>query len=285
MANVTALMLNAAPGSSLVTQQSAHVLVSEAGAGAALAGLMMTALEEPGPLPPVEAWQQVFRRRGDTQGPPVALAVLENTHTRAGGVPLPVDYTRSVVDSARAHGVAVHLDGARLFDAAQALGTTPSVLAQGVDTVSISFNKGFGAPIAAALAGSAAAIARALVLRQRLGGGLRPIGPAAAATLAGLDDCSHFARSHGLARRLADGLAGIAGLAVESVAPRTNIVIIRLEPPLGAAVCCERLAREGLLAMPLNESRVRFVTYRDITVEQVEAALGIVRGVMSTFRA
>lgn len=276
MANTTALMLGAEPGSCVVTQQGAHVLISEAGAGAALGGLWLTAVDDPGPLPSVASWQRALGIAPDAQRPPIALCVLENTHNRGGGVPLPVDYVRDVAALARARGARLHLDGSRIFNAACALGVTPAALASDFDTVSISLNKAFGAPIAAALAGSTAAIERALVLRQRLGGGLRPIGPAAAATLAGLDDTSHIARSHELAARLASGLRAIPHLTLDLPAHPTNIVVAQLTPPWTAAALCERLATRGLLAIPLTADRVRFVTYRDVTADQIDRAIAIV---------
>lgn len=280
MANTTALMLGAAPGSCVVTQQEAHVLVSEAGAGAALGGVQMSAVEAPGAMPPIAAWERALGAIADTQRPPVALCVLENTHNRGGGVALPTDYVDAVVALARKHGARVHLDGARLFNAACALAVAPSALASGFDTVSVSLNKGFGAPIAAVLAGSTAMIERALVLRQRLGGGLRPIGPAAAATLAGLNDFSHIAKTHELAQRLAAGLATVPGLDVDELPRRTNIVIVRARVSQAAAALCASFAARGLLALPLEPERIRFVVYRDITAAHIDRALDIVRHVM-----
>ena len=148
---------------------------------------------------------------------------------------------------------------------------------RGFDTVSVSLNKGFGAPIAAVLAGSAATIDAALPLRQRLGGGIRPTGPAAAATLTGLHDLGHFGDVHALATRLAAGLRDIAGLKVEEMAVRTNMVVARVDAPDDAAGLCARFAARGLLALPFDAQRIRFVVYRGITAEEVERAIAIVR--------
>ncbi len=275
MANTTALMLGAPPGTRVVTQDDAHVLISEAGAGAALGGLVMTAVGTPGAMPPLAAWERVMADAGDAQRPPPRLCVLENTHNRGGGVPLPPDYVDAVAALARARGVGLHLDGSRLFDAACALDTSVAMLAAAFDTVSVSLNKGFGAPIAAMLAGSAGAIAAALPIRQRLGGGLRPTGPSAAATLAGLDDLSHFAEIHALAARLATGLAERAGLAVEATPRRTNMVVIEAPAPHDASAFCARLAAGGLLALPFGPRRLRFVVYRSIGPAQIERAIAI----------
>jgi len=280
MANTTALMLSAVPGSCVVTQQGAHVLVSEAGAGAALGGLVMSAVDTPGAMPPIEAWERAVGATADTQRPAVRLCVLENTHNRGGGVALAVTYVSAIVALARKHGARLHLDGARLFNAACALDVEPSALACGFDTVSVSLNKGFGAPIAAALAGSVATIERALVLRQRLGGGVRPLGPAAAATLAGLDDFSHIAKTHELAQRLATGLAAIPGLDVDEPPRRTNIVMVRVREPQAASTLCASFAARGLLVLPIEADRIRFVVYRDITSTHIDHSLDIVRDVM-----
>ena len=282
MANTTAMMLGATPGSRVVTQEDAHVLISEAGAGAALGGLVMTSVGVPGALPPLDAWDRAFGDGGDTQRPPVRLCVLENTHNRSGGVPLPRNEVAAVVALARTRNVGLHLDGSRLFDAACALDTSAAEFVAGFDTVSISLNKGFGAPIAAALAGSAAAIEAALVIRQRLGGGIRPTGPAAAATLVGLDDFAHFTEVHALARQLTKDLSAQAGLAVEAMPLRTNMVIVLAQPPHNAHGLCERLAARGLLALPFDAQRIRLVVYRGVTAVDIARAVAIARDVMST---
>ncbi|HVF63391.1 MAG TPA: GntG family PLP-dependent aldolase [Casimicrobiaceae bacterium] len=277
MANTTAMMIGAPPGSRVVTQDGAHVLVSEAGAGAALGGLVMTSVGAPGALPPIDAWACAFADGGDAQRPPVRLCVLENTHNRGGGVPLPRDEVAAVVALARGRNIGLHLDGSRLFNAACAFETSAAELAAGFSTVSISLNKGFGAPIAAALAGSGAAIEAALVIRQRLGGGIRPTGPSSAATLVALDDFAHFAEVHALARRLAEGLSTQPGIAVEAMPLRTNMVIVRAQPPYDAPDICARFATRGLLVLPYNAQRIRFIVYRGVTAAQIERALTIVR--------
>jgi threonine aldolase len=268
MANTVSLLLNASPGSTVITQPGAHVVVSEANAGAALGGLRMTAVEGAGAMPPLSAWRSGLSVEPDAQRAPVALAVLENTHTRSGGVALTQHYVNGVADIARAAGTRLHLDGARLLYAACALETSPAVLAAPFDTVSLSLNKTVGAPIAAVLAATASAIERALPLRQRLGGGLRPSGAASASALAGLEDLSHIAEANRLAARLARGLAGMRTVALEP--PQTNLVLITVAPPWTAASVCERLANAGVLALPVGPDQIRFATYRGITGEDID---------------
>lgn len=281
MANTVGLMLGAPHGSTVVTQQGAHMLTSEANAGAALGGVWMTAVDGPGALPPIASWERALAGTPDAQRSRVALVVLENTHNRSGGVALPQAYHEQVATLAGAAGARLHLDGSRLFYAACALDAAPDALARRFHTVSISLNKTIGAPVAAALAGSAADIEHALTLRQRLGGGLRPTGAASAATLAGLDDLAHIATSLTLAGRLAAALADIPFIAPERPPRQTNIVIAQVTAPWTAAALCERLAASGILALPMAADRVRFVTYRGITSDQVDRAVECVRGILS----
>lgn len=280
MANTTALLLQAPPGSTVVAQQGAHMLVSEANAGATFGGVWMTAVDSEGARPPLAAWQRALGVAPDAQRSPLSLVLLENTHNPTGGVALPAAYGAEVVALAHASGARVHLDGSRLFYAAAALATTPHALASGADTVSVSLNKTFGAPIAAALAGTAASIERALTIRQRLGGGLRPIGAAAAATLAGLDDLSHVAASNARAGRLADALAESPRVAVERPPEQTNIVLATLTAPWTAARLCARLAQDGVLALPVGPDRVRFVTYRGIGDAAIDTAIARVQAAL-----
>ena len=279
MANLTAALLLGRRGTRAVMPRDSHVLTSEAGGMAAFAGLIADPLPGDVAMPDLESWRRAAAV-GDEQKPPASLFVLENTHNRAGGIAVPAEYSDAVVAVGRASGVALHLDGSRLFNAAAALGTTVADLARGFDTVSVSLNKSFGSPIAAALAGSRALIEQAVTVRQRLGGGIRPTGPAAAATLAGLDE-SHCHETHALAAKLASGLASIPGLRVDTSGTRTNIVVAEIvDANLSAPALRYRLAHDGLLAIPFDARRLRFTTYRGITAQDVEQAIAIVDRVM-----
>jgi threonine aldolase len=280
MANLTAALLLGRRGTRVVTQRDAHVLTSEAGGLAAFAGLVSDPLPGDGATPDIEYWRRAAAA-GDEQKPRASLFVLENTHNRAGGIAVPPDYSHAVIAIARDSGIALHLDGARIFNAAAALGLSVAKLAEGFDTVSVSLNKAFGAPIGAVLAGSQALIADALTIRQRLGGGIRPTGPAAAATLAGLEHATHFAETHALAAALARGLAAISGLRVDAEGVRTNIVVAEVvREDLTALELRDRLAREGLLALPFDVRRLRFITYRGMGPGDIDAAIAIVERVM-----
>lgn len=284
MANLTAALLLGSRGSRAVMQRDAHMLTSEAGGMAAVAGLLADPLPGDAAMPQLESWRRAATI-GDEQKPAASLFVLENTHNRAGGIALPVGYCREVVAIGRAAGTALHLDGSRIFNAAAAFGVPVAELAKGFDTVSISLNKTFGAPIAAALVASHALIEKAVTVRQRLGGGIRPTGPAAAAALAGLD-VSQVSETHALAATLARGLASIPGLRVDTVGTRTNIVVAQIaHAGLTAPLLRDRLARDGLLALPFDVGRLRFITYRGITAQHIDAAIAIVQRVMRELAA
>jgi threonine aldolase len=279
MANLTAALLLGRPGTRAVMQRDAHMLTSEAGGIAAFAGLLPDPLPGDAAMPPLESWRRAAAI-GDEQKPAASLLVLENTHNRAGGIAVPAQYAHDVVATGRAAGIGVHLDGSRLFHAAAALRVPVHALAAGFDTVSISLNKAFGGPLAAALVASRALIEQAVTLRQRLGGGIRPTGPSAAATLAGLED-TELHETHVRAAALAQGLASIPGLRVDTGGRRTNIVVAEITSAgLTAPLLRDRLACEGLLALPFDAHRLRFITYRGITAQDIDAAVGIVERVM-----
>jgi threonine aldolase len=273
MANEVALMLLTSPGDLVLAPARPHVVTSEAGAPAALAGVAVVELPDQGPCPPASAWREAARAPHDELKPRIAALVLENTHNRSGGIPIDAADARAVVAVARAHGLRAHLDGSRLFNAAVACRVAPAALCEGFDTVAISLNKGLGAPLGAMLAGSAALMARAIVLRQRLGGGMRPTGIVSAAALVALEDWTHLAIDHDRARALAMGLADVRGIRVDVEAVRTNIVVAEVAEGGDAAQACARLASHGVLALPFGTSRIRLVTYRDIDDDDVARAV------------
>lgn len=279
MANTTAMiLLGGARGSIVLTQPGAHVLVSEGGAGAALAGLMLQAVGDAiaAAMPTLQAWRDNMAP-GDVQRSSPHLCVVENTHNRAGGVALAPAYIDDVVALARGHGLALHCDGSRLLYAAQALAVEPARLVAGFDSVSISLNKTLGAPVGAVLAGSAQLIARALVLRQQLGGGMRPVAGICAASLAGMHELESLRHVMPLARQLAQGLTGCEGLVVQSPAGITNLVIVGLRPDKDTDDFLRRMEGNGLLALKLGPHRVRFAVYRGITEPQIQQAIRIAR--------
>lgn len=268
MGNIIALTAHLSRGDVFLAPAGAHVLVSELGTPAWLAGGMPVALPHdagPGRVSPAA----VVAAAG-APGPYYALRTtllcLENTHNVAGGTVTTVDQHAELVAAARTAGLAVHLDGARIWNAAVALGVTPAALAAGVDSVQVCLSKGLGAPVGSVVAGSTAFVAQARRLRKMLGGGVRQGGVLAAAGLVALARRDELAHDHLAAAELAAGLRE-RGWQVDD--PQTNIVVATV-PDLAATV--RELAAVGVLAVPLG-GRVRFVTHRDAGLDDVREAL------------
>jgi len=272
MANLIALMLHLRRGERFLAPAQAHVLGSELGTGAWLAGGMPEALPwegGPGRITPMQVW-----RAAGGPGPYYSLRTtllcLENTHNFAGGTCLPEAEHRALVEQAQARGLKVHLDGARLWHAAAAQDTAPAALAWGVDTVSVCLSKGLGAPMGSVLCGSRDAVEAARRLRKMLGGGVRQGGVMAAAGLAALDYLPRIPEDHAKARRLADGLRAMGFTAGP---PQTNILLVPV-PDAPAAVAILEDARVRVL--PVGSS-LRFITHRDLAEADVTEALERIR--------
>jgi threonine aldolase len=257
MANQAALRVLSRPGCKVVAEERTHVLIYEWGGPAIHSGLVMQGLVADAGRPTPEQVEEI-----DEFGPGSVL-VLENTHRSSGGRIWPFEDFRATVDAARARGAAVHLDGARLFNAAVAAGIEPAAWGRLADTVTICFSKGLGCPFGAILAGPAETIERAWEGKFLFGGALRQSGIASAAMLYALDhNVERLADDHARARRLAEGI-GIDPATVE-----TNFVSIPDEPGLRARLL-ERDVRVG----GLRPGRLRAVTHLDIGDEDIEQAI------------
>jgi threonine aldolase len=269
MANLVALLTFCEPGDAVVLESSSHVLTSEA------MGIVDVARLEPCSLYAADgrlAPGDVDELLAETHAP---LLVLENTHTRAGGTVLSVETTRALVDVAQSHDCRVHVDGARLVNAAVALGVPLAELAVGVNSVALSLNKGLSAPMGAVLAGSDAVVARARTMLHRLGGAtVHRAGIAAAAGLVALDTMvDRIADDHRRARELANRLATIPGLRLEPARVETNIVLVDVSGAgLTAAELVALLAEADVRVMERDAARVRLVTHRLVTDDAVVEA-------------
>jgi threonine aldolase len=268
MGNLIGLMLHLQRGDRFLAPAQAHVLGAELGTGAWLAGGMPEVLAwEGGPGRPTPA--QVTKAAG-SPGPyytlRTTLLCLENTHNFAGGAVTPQAEHLALVAAAKAAKLAVHLDGARIWHAAAALGLPPSALAAGVDTVQVCLSKGLGAPMGSLVCGSAPAMVEARRLRKMLGGGVRQGGVAGAAGLVALDYLPRIPEDHAKAQRLAEGLRGF-GLAAPT--PETNILLV---PVPDAAVALAALTTAGVRALPVGAA-IRFIPHRDLAMADIEEAL------------
>ncbi len=282
MGNQASIRAHTRPGDEILVHELAHVVVHEQGAPAALAGVQTRLL--PGERGLIE--RDVLRRRlrdpSDIHHAPQRLLCLENTVGELGGLVYAQDALAVIAAYAREQGLAVHLDGARLWNAAVAAGSSPAELAEPADTVSVCFSKGLGAPVGSAVAGSEELIARVRRNRKLFGGGMRQAGIIAAGALHALrHHVERLADDHRNARRLAEGLAGCPRLRLEPERVETNIVLGRAEGGDAVAIVDE-LAGAGVLCAPLDDWTVRFVTHLDVSAEAVEDALERIRPVLSS---
>ena len=275
--NLAALMAHCGRGDEYLVGQQAHTYRYEAGGAAVLGSI------QPQPLPNQPdgtvalADLEAAIKPDDAHFARTRLLALENT---IGGLVLPMAYLDEAIALARRHGLATHLDGARLFNAAVALGGDPRVTARAIagrfDSVSVCFSKGLGAPVGSALVGTRALIARAHRHRKILGGAMRQAGIlAAAAEHALLNHVDRLSEDHENARRLAAGLEGLPGVSVAM--PQTNIVFVDLVPDR-AAGAVERLQAAGVLCT--GQQRLRLVTHLDVDRRQVDTAVTILRAVL-----
>lgn len=268
MANLIALMLHLRRGDRFLASEKAHVLGSELGTAAWLAQGMPEALPwdgNPGKVAPHQLLRAIGRP-GPYYAMRTTLLCLENTHNFAGGTCLGVEETRDLMGIAQEQCLKVHLDGARLWHAAAYLQASIEDLAQGADTLSLCLSKGLGAPMGSILCACRPLIEEARRIRKMLGGGVRQGGVVAAAGLVALDYLPRIPEDHAKARRLAEGLR-VMGLRPQ--APETNIVMV---PVTNAPLAMNALESIGVRVLPVG-SALRFITHRDLSMEDVEEAL------------
>jgi threonine aldolase len=272
MANQTALWVLTTPGTDVLLDADAHIVQWEMAAAAAISGVQLRPVPAGNGRSVASAADLERAMRPDSpHAASASLVCVENTHNGAGGVVTPAAELAAIGALARSRGLAVHLDGARLWNAHVATGTPLEEFAGAADTVMLSFSKGLGCPVGATLAGDAATIRRAHVARKRLGGGMRQSGILAAAALHALD--AHLERlveDHANARRLADIVGGVGGASV--VPPDTNIVMIDLPSGVASADVVALARKENVLVTPWNATRVRAVTHLDADAAGVKRA-------------
>jgi len=268
--NLCAVMSHCQRGDEYLVGQHAHTYRYEAGGAAVLGSVQPQPIAHQGDGTLALADIEAAIKPDDAHFARTRLLCLENT---LGGKVMPQGYLEAATGLARRHGLATHLDGARLFNAAVASGVAARDIARHFDSVSVCFSKGLGAPVGSALCGRADLIARARRWRKMAGGAMRQSGLLAAAALYALDHhVERLAEDHANARVLAEGLQGLPGVRVDS--PQTNMVFLSLSPQHGANVV-ERLRRNGLLCTGLYD--LRLVTHLDVTRADMERAVSIFR--------
>jgi threonine aldolase len=280
MANQAAVALHAPPGSEALLDSGAHILNWEMGAASVLSGVQLRPLRSAPGAPDPEEVRSLLRGRSRFS-PKVALLCIENTHNGAGGKILRRADSSALLQAAGEFGVPVHLDGARLWNAAAAdAGTLPELTA-GIDTVMVSFSKGLGAPVGAALGLRARDRDRVWEIRKRFGGGMRQAGIIAAGALYALENnLSRLTDDHRMALALARLVAGARGAGV--VAPDTNIVMLDLPEGKTSPSVVAELSAKGILLTPWSETRLRAVTHLDVSLADVERAGAVIGEVLAS---
>ncbi len=282
MANLTALMVLGRHGTELLVDADAHIVHQEMAGSASLAGLQIVPLRGVGPVFDATALRAAFRM-SSVHFPHQSVLALENTHNSAGGKVTSLDALRDMCEIARARNLAVHLDGARLWNASAATGTSLADFAASADTVMVSFAKGLGAPVGAALAGTRDAMATAWVARKRLGGGMRQSGILAAAALHGIEHhLPRIADDHQRAKEFAAIVAGAGGATV--VPPDTNIVMVDLPEGTTSGDVAARAKERGVLVSSWAPARIRAVMHLDVDQKGVKSAAEIVARVLVEMR-
>jgi threonine aldolase len=279
MCNEIALRVHCRPGDEMLAHRTAHPIHFEGGGPAALAGVNVGALDGPrGQFDAASAEAAIhFESR---YSPRTRLLWVEQTSNLGGGSIWPLDRIRAVADVARRRGLRAHMDGARLVNAVVASGVSARDYAAPFDSAWIDFTKGLGAPVGAAIAGSHEFIADAWRLKQQMGGAMRQAGIIAAGGVFALrHHVKRLADDHANARRLAEGLAGLPGVAIDPATVETNLVFFELTGALDAAAAVERLLARGVRMGALGPRTVRAVTHLDVSAEQIERALGAARAV------
>jgi threonine aldolase len=276
MCNQTAINIFCSPGEAFAAEAQSHCILSEGGGPAALSGVTAKGLVGKNGFVDPHLLEGALGE-GDELRQRTSLVVVENSHNWSGGSVLTLGQMKEVRRIARLHRTPVHLDGARLFNAAVYLGVAPSELAAQADSVAVSLNKGLSAPLGAVLAGSRDFIVRALRVRQRFGGGWRPTGILAAAGIVALETMiGRLAEDHRHALELAQRIAGCPGIKLDLDSVQTNIVIMEVDHPRKPiAQIIDELAERGILVLRFGPQRIRVVTYWEIGQEQVDA---VVRG-------
>ena len=279
MGNLVSILAQTQRGDEVVAGNESHVFWNECGGASVLGGLQLRQVTNDyrGMMDPDEV-DRAIRRPGNIHFPRSSLLCLENTHNRcSGGILTPSD-TKALCDVAHSHGMQVHLDGARIFNAAVALEVPVTELTNDVDGLTFCLSKGLSAPAGSLVCGPRDCVDRARKYRKMVGGGMRQVGVLAAAGMVALSTCvERLADDHGNAHRLAQGLAEIPGLSVDPDQIRTNIVFVEVAPNLGPTPgFIRRMAEEGVKVSYPGERNFRMVTNRHITSDDVAETLSIV---------
>ncbi|HQU92455.1 MAG TPA: GntG family PLP-dependent aldolase [Pyrinomonadaceae bacterium] len=279
MGNQIAIKVHTNPGNEIIAEDRSHIYLNEMASSAVISSVLtrpVRSKDRSGQL----LWSEiepVLNTKHDYHGAKTDLICLENSHNMAGGTAMTAEHCKDLCDRAHALGVPVHLDGARVFNAAVALDTTVADLTRNCDSVQFCLSKGLGAPVGSMLVGTKDFIAEARAWRKRLGGGMRQVGILAAAGLIALEESpKRLHEDHANARRLAEGIAHIEGIAIDPESVVTNIVIFDVSATgRTPAEICEDLKQHGILASGWD-SVIRMVTHNGIIADDIDDVIAAI---------
>jgi threonine aldolase len=281
MGNLTCIMAQTRPGEEVICEESGHIYNYEMASMSAIAGVLPRVIRsEDGIL----SWTSIASaiRPKIYYRAQTALVSLENTHNMAGGTLYPTGLAHEICDKAHELGIMVHLDGARVFNAAVALGENVGEMTKKFDSIQFCLSKGLGAPVGSLIVGSRTFIERCRSIRKMLGGGMRQAGVLAAAGLVALEDGpKRLHVDHDNAKFLASQLSEIPGITIDPAKVQTNILIVDLKKSgRTSADFLQALAKRKVLAVPVDSTRVRMVTHLDVNRTQIETAAAAVREIL-----
>jgi threonine aldolase len=281
MGNLIGVAVNAARGEELIADADSHAFFYETAGAAAVCGVQIRPVPTDAGVMTPEQIVAAVRPRDDPHQPLTAAVTFENTHNRHGGVVWPLEALRAASEAAHEHGLRVHLDGARIFNASVALGVPASEIAACADTVTFCLSKGLACPVGSIFCGSDDDVEQGKRWRKRLGGGMRQVGVLAAAGLIALERMvDRLAEDHANARTLAEGLAELPGVKCDLRRVQTNLVYFDVDS-MPAQAFLDECARRGVVSEPTGPHTVRFVTHYGIDAEDVQSALKVCEEVLS----
>jgi len=282
MGNLIAILTHCQRGDEVILEMDSHIYYYEVGGMSAVAGVIPRLIVgDKGILNPQDI-EKAFREE-NIQYPKTTLICLENTHNRAGGTIIPLEVTEEICQLAHQRNIQVHLDGARIFNAAIALNIKPALLAKNVDSVMFCLSKGLSAPVGSILAGSKEFIQRARKNRKMLGGGMRQAGILAAAGIIALENMvERLEEDHKNARILGEGLADISGIKIDLETIQTNMVYFDLnESGMDTYQFLPKLAEYNILGSPRPPTKVRLVTHYGINKDDIYTTIEVIREILS----
>jgi threonine aldolase len=283
MGNQVCVRLHTEPGQEVITEERSHIFNYEMAAMAAISGTLARPVRGEDGLLDWPSIESAIRPRSAYYVAQTGLITLENSHNMAGGACMPLERMQEISERAHAAGLPVHLDGARIFNAAVALGRTASELAGPFDSVMFCLSKGLGAPIGSLILGTKDFIHRALAVRRMFGGSMRQVGVIAAAGIVALEKMTaRLEEDHANARLLARGLAETPGIRIDPEKTETNIVIFDIrDTGVATDELSTRLKRRGVLANGINPREMRMVTHKDVSRSNCETALNCLRDALA----